>query len=543
MLTSNDQQSPPRPLFSEATMPDFDSTTNERRRADTPRRLTILALAVALVLALLLPRPSAPSVAQEGGPAVDAPARSFAYLPWLARDANLPVPHRITFGFQFAMEDFPEQHADDLRLELPRGHRLGLRSVRARLRWDDVEPVDVEPEDFDWSDTDHRFAAYAGWGNDLVVQLIAYPRWATVYSCGYDLQPGMDDAWRQFVRATVERYGDAANVVAWEIGNEPDGRSELLLSDWDRVEGWGRGEPKGPYGGCWAGRAERYVHFLRLAYEEIKAVDPDALVTYGGLAYTDHGGNFDKGFLADFLEAGGAEWFDVINYHWFPNVPSHNPGTKHHEEQMATLAAHGAADKPVWITETTRLTRRGEPESEAWQIEYLTRQLPEMLTYPEIERVYFYGWTDFPDDVSDGFGPYQRGFVRNDHAPKAALALMPTMMDAVRGSPQRMLAGDQVVGWRFRAPREPVDTIIAWPADAGTGGASNPGAGGGEGGGASVSVRVPAPTGRTLEIERFPADAILAGTCCPHEHVVSERGRAYVGLGDGPSVFVRVPRR
>jgi hypothetical protein len=477
-------------------------------------------------------------------PAASSSTLASLYLPWLGKEADLAPPHRLKFGFQFAMEDFPEQHADDLRLELPRGREFGLRSVRARLFWDHVEPVNTSPEDFDWSATDERFAAYTAWGYDLMVQLIAFPKWATVYPCGYDLLPGMEAEWRQFVRAAVERYGEANRVVAWEIGNEPDGRSHVIESDWDRPEGWGRGEPKGPYGGCWAGRADRYVHFLSLAYDEIKTVDPDAIVTYGGLAYTDHEGNFDKGFLADFMAAGGGAYFDVINYHWFPNVTSHNPGRKHHREQLAIIASHGVTGRPVWLTETTRLTQRGKPESEAWQIEYLTRQLPEMLTFPEIERVYFYGWTDFPDDVSDGFGTYQRGFVRNDHQPKVALPLIPKLIEAVRGRPERLDVGAGVTAWRFRAPRATQDTVIAWPADAATGGATGPGSGGGgPAGDVATHARFPVPTGRTLEVERFTEEAIMSGECCPVERPVSERGRVYVELRGEPAVWVRMGRR
>ena len=504
-------------------------------------------LALLLALPLLAGRAAAPAaIAQSERPGEDDPSSPPPpiHLPWLGRDADLSRPHRITFGFQFAMEDFPEQHREDLRLELPRGRHVGLRSVRARLFWDHVEPENVAPEDFDWSATDERFAAYTAWGYDLMVQVIAYPRWATVYPCGYDLLPGMEEEWRQFLRAAVERYGEANRVVAWEIGNEPDGRSHVIPSDWDRHEGWGRGEPKGPYGGCWAGRADRYVHFLREAYQEIKAVDPDAIVTYGGLAYTDHGGNFDKGFLADLLAAGGGDWFDVVNYHWFPNVPSHNPGRKHHREQLAILASHGVTDRPVWLTETTRLTRRKDRDSEAWQIEYLTRQLPEMLTFPEIERVHFYGWTDFPDDVSDGFGDFQRGFVRNDHSPKAALPLIPRMMEAVRGEPGRMSVGAGLTAWRFRAPRAEHDTVMAWSGPSTTEGVTGPGSGGAADDGESPThARVPAPTGRRLEVERFPAEAVLAGECCPVEWQVSERGRVYVEFGEGPAVWVRVPRR
>jgi len=62
---------------------------------------------------------------------------------------------------------------------------------------------------------------------------------------------------------------------------------------------------------------------LKHVYPAVKTANSNAYVVLGGLAYdyftTDPGGGvFDPVFLDDILAAGGADYFDVINFHYYP---------------------------------------------------------------------------------------------------------------------------------------------------------------------------------------------------------------------------------
>jgi hypothetical protein len=61
---------------------------------------------------------------------------------------------------------------------------------------------------------------------------------------------------------------------------------------------------------------------LKYVYPAVKAANPKAYVVLGGLAYDyftgpEHG-PFDAAFLDDILAAGGGDYFDVLNFHYYP---------------------------------------------------------------------------------------------------------------------------------------------------------------------------------------------------------------------------------
>lgn len=130
------------------------------------------------------------------------------------------------------------------------------------------------------------------------------------------------EAWRQFVRAVVSRYH--TRVKVWEIWNEQDG-------------------------GFWKPRpdASQYVPLLKIAYEEIKAIDPDARVMVGGLC----GWNVD--YLRQMYAAGAAGHFDIVAVHPYGWGPDANPqALAKMTEFRSVMASQGDARKEIWITES-----------------------------------------------------------------------------------------------------------------------------------------------------------------------------------------------
>lgn len=123
---------------------------------------------------------------------------------------------------------------------------------------------------------------------------------------------------------TVMQYKDY--VKFWEIWNEPD-------FDYSN-NGW---KPVGETGNWWENVPDpcdikikspvyHYIRLLRINYEVIKSVDPDAFITVGGLGYesfldiilrfTDNPA--DGSVSTDFPLTGGA-YFDALSIHTYPH--------------------------------------------------------------------------------------------------------------------------------------------------------------------------------------------------------------------------------
>lgn len=432
-----------------------------------------------------------------------------------------PAPPLRTWGTQFAMDYDAARHSQNVEVELPRARAAGIRSVRTYILWRDIEPTNTTPEGYDWAETDRRLTDYAAAGMDQVLVIAAYPRWAMVYQCGYGFQPGMEGEWRQFVRAVAERYRvPRYRVVGYEIGNEVDGTTRIEDDDHDRPPGWAPGEPTLPLGGCWGDRPAEYASFLRLARQEIKDAHPWALVSHGGLAFTGVRGQFHRDFLDRLLAEGGGDLVDYVGYHWFPDLKRFQPGeptgVEKYREVRATMGSQGVA-KPVWLTETYRLTVEGDRGSEVGQVEFLTKELPQVLAAGEIKRVYWYGWADY---AHLGSGERQRGLVRSDRSPKPALAVLPHTIRCTNGSPAD-ISTERVVAYRFTPASSTGYWVVMWSRD-----------------GSPAELQIPAAAGQRAEVV-VPATVLAAGEVAPPTEIGVLDGRLSIPVG-AESAFVTV---
>jgi hypothetical protein len=335
----------------------------------------------------------------------------------------------------------------------------------------------------------------------------------------------MEPEWRQFVRAAAERYGGDYNVVAWEIGNEPDGTTRIDVDDWERPPDWGQGEPSTPHGGCWGEIPGEYARFLTAAAEEIRSADPDALVTYGGLAYQDWARSFNMDFIDGLLAAGAGTAIDFHNYHSFAHfwsMPGQPTGVGKHESLIARLRPYGEDAKPVWLTETYRATFDADESTIGGQVPFLTRDLVELLGRDELERVYWYAFVDTPDDIGDG-AIIGRGLIGPDRVPKPAFFLLPLTIELTNGHSRDLSSGPLRL-FEFRRARTAKRSYAAWSTD-------------GQG-----EVRVPVPDGWQAHVTRFPVEEVLLGACCARTRVAAEGGWATVPVtGDGAFVEVGAP--
>jgi hypothetical protein len=489
---------------------------------------TVITMAAAVVLAMTQPATSAQtpnlqspiSNLQSPIPTLQQPATTTVHVPLVLR--NWPAAThtaQVVFGTQFApfQEEIPEMYADVVAHDLPRVQQAGFASIRTHVYWRDIEPTNTTPDAFNWAGYDQRLGDYREYGLDPLVGIVGYPKWATRYACGGGLLEGMVPEWRQFVRALAERYSAPPyDVHIWEIGNEVDGKTEVTPEDGQRPPAQGGNEPTWPFGGCWGDMAPEYVDFLRVAYEEIKAVNPGATMMLGSLAYAE----FDRGwfihnFFDNFLAAGGATYTDVIGFHWFKSFQAWPTAVDKARELRGIMAAHGV-DRPMWLTETYMPDRVLDNDTRQERYTFITQELPRTLGSGEIERVYWYSFSDWPAGWSD----IDRGLVTREHQPKPGLRVFEIMREYVDGiaSPEN-LSG--VEAYRFRRPDTSEESWGLWSTD-----------------GETHTTSLPA-SGTTVTAERITMGDSYATTRSVPVDVVISGGQAHIPVGP-ETVFVQI---
>ena len=216
----------------------------------------------------------------------------------------------------------------------------GVQSFRATLPEYFLEQwgYDVEVDDFQF---------YESVGMDDHVSFIGYPsddhRETTFHCPGHqselfsnmylDIWDGGangtpvndDNHYALYVYRMVTMYQDY--VKFWEIWNEPDFDYSGNGYKDPGVDGnWYDNVPE-PCDMSIRAPIFEYIRMLRISYEVIKSIDPDAYVAIGGLGYPSfldlvmrHSDNPAGGQInGDYPNMGGA-YFDVMSYHSYPHI-------------------------------------------------------------------------------------------------------------------------------------------------------------------------------------------------------------------------------
>lgn len=176
---------------------------------------------------------------------------------------------------------------------------------------------------------------------------------------------------KEYLEGLVERYGPY--VRYWEIGNEMD---HWRAADPDEAETH-LTDPKFPgvYPKDGFTPYEQGVFFKEVS-DFIRQRDDDAVIVMPGM-----GGINDYTlytWLSGVIAGGGTEWFDVVNYHYYPSWESFRVAREKLEE---ALDYYSISHKPVWLTETgtsadpTLRIRTDYPNSEEAQAADVFRRL------------------------------------------------------------------------------------------------------------------------------------------------------------------------
>ena len=152
-----------------------------------------------------------------------------------------------------------------------------------------------------------------------------------------------------YIYKTVSLYKDY--VRFWEIWNEPD------------LDNQGNGWKPRTIAGNWYDNVPdpceiqmgapvyHYIRLLRISYEVIKTLDPDAYITVGGLGYESfldvilrYTDNPDGGQVTAEYPLKGGAYFDVLSYHVYPHI---NGSLKIWDNAINGFAYHRHSDAAV----------------------------------------------------------------------------------------------------------------------------------------------------------------------------------------------------
>ncbi len=183
--------------------------------------------------------------------------------------------------------------------------RLRMDWIKQQLRWGVFSPAQGQ---FDWSGFDRVINAASANGLKVMLSIVTAPKWSHP-----NLPPTADDPeainappddlnqYAQFVGEVIDRY--KGKVHAIEIWNEQN-----IDAEW-------RANPQ-------AVSPEKYVEMLKLAYQTIKAKDPNIVVISGALSPTGFfvGGCSAQGcddgpYLKRMVDAGFLNTADCVGVH------------------------------------------------------------------------------------------------------------------------------------------------------------------------------------------------------------------------------------
>jgi hypothetical protein len=291
--------------------------------------------------------------------------------------------------------------------------------IRVSINWRTIEPELKNPRQYRWGSVDAALRAAVENCANLIVTIDETTDWATILNYRSPIKTEYLDEYRDFVVAAVERYdGDGINdsptgavVNYWEFYNEPDFGSEV-----PGHEGWGE------YGA-------RYAQMLQAVYEPVKAANPNAQIVFGGIAYNlfaneGSGGLFIRDFFQNVLDAGGGEYFDIMNFHYYPFDHNRTVWTQTKASGLREkfndlhqkMVAAGIGDKPFMITEVGWHSRPLQPNSTYPSTpEYQARRVVELMTQATALGSKATIWWAFGD--LGGAFPYETGLLTPENPP------------------------------------------------------------------------------------------------------------------------------
>lgn len=286
--------------------------------------------------------------------------------------------------------------------------RVGVTHVRQNLDWAQVQP---RPGQWRWAPADFRVRAAAERGVTLLPVLLGGARWAG----GWNVLPADPRAYARWVGRVAARYGPGGRF--WRENPSLPYRPVQAIELWN--------EPYLDFFSRGGVDPARYARLVRAATIAGRKANP--AVKY--LLQADWTPGEPRKSFIDAMYAAVpdlTDHFDAVAVHPYsvaraPDQPDDPWGFARLHEVRARMVAHGAAAKPLWITEvgwsTCPAGRRTGCVTEREQAAYL-RRVHELVVaqHPAVRRLYYYTGRDRRSRAADREGWF--GVLRSDETAK-----------------------------------------------------------------------------------------------------------------------------
>ena len=332
----------------------------------------------------------------------------------------------------------------------------GVRWVRVNLSWREIEPEWTDPPTYHWERYDTMFDNAAQAGLRVIATIRDNPTWAAETICGPIASDRLPD-FARFLTDLAARYGEEPyHIYHWELYNEPDNtdlKHHVFI------------------GGCWGEHPEAYVEMLKTAYPAIKAGNPKAQVLFGGIAFESWPGSpFAPDFLEQVLKADAGDYFDVMNFHYYPAFAEtwnpYGPGVRGKAAYMRQELARFGLDKPLVLTEVGQPTAGPAEDNQNYSDLSSARQVVRAFVQgyaADLQVVIWFTMVDYPPD------PRKYGLLHADLTPKPAYRAYVILTRQLAG--QRYvrpleaaeLGADDLEGYLFRdVTGSGGDMVVVW---------------------------------------------------------------------------------
>jgi len=348
-------------------------------------------------------------------------------------------------------------------------HTSGAGWIHLGIEWRQLAPSETTPvSEYDWEPFDGVMNTARLYDLRVLVTLGGNPCWAASFSRGPVNRVDFS-RFVEYVAAVVARYKDI--VDDWAIYNEPDAASVARHTP-DCID------PASPMLIAFGDHPQEYVETLRTAFQTIRSIDPDARVVLGGIAYdnfTSEAGPFVADFLPQILSRGAGKYFDVMNFHYYPEYDQRwakegLPGIVGKTHVIRAILALYGLDKPMICSEL------GESSGNIYAGDARSPHTQAQAVVKLFARAFSVGiglpiWYNMNDYESPG-DPYRfHGLLDVAYQPKPALSAYHTLSSQLRGQVFSRSLGrtewgaKDVEGYVFHDENQTNETIILWSGD------------------------------------------------------------------------------
>jgi hypothetical protein len=336
--------------------------------------------------------------------------------------------------------------------------QLGAGWTRVRFPWATLQPNN----DGEWNNaffTDDQLAVELNAGREVAGLIVNTPPWALqdggvpgVPSGLYLRDDDPNNVWATFVRQIVSRY--AGRINHWIIWNEPDI--------------WDANYP----GRTWGGDAKDFFQLMRVAYNVIKATNPNAIVHLSAFTYfwdANYGRTPFMRLLLDEMvkdqeAAAHNYYFDIASANLYFQTDNIYDLVAWTHQQMID---HGF-DKPLWLTETNAAPSNdptwpvAEPKFSITldeQASFIIQSFA-MALAAGANRVAIYKMADVPGDHAANPEPF--GLVREDGSHRPAFAAFQVAANYLAGFTSASLEHRDAQYTVVSVKRGNAWTTVAW---------------------------------------------------------------------------------